>query len=157
MLIILPRRRAAIERAAICESKKHELRLVSSTRSQLAASALSTPPGIAIPALLTRISTGPSARDLGYRGRQRRALGHIERARDRTHAPRAQLLEHGAVLALVAGEDRDRGAGRSKAQRDSAPDPAVAAGDHRHAAAQVEHLRRRHRDFPLSGSRSRRL
>ena len=41
MLIILPRLRCIIERAAICDRKKHELRLVSITRSHDSASCLS--------------------------------------------------------------------------------------------------------------------
>src|SRR5712692_1500799 len=49
MLIILPDFRAAIGRAASCDRKKHELRLVSSTRSQSSAASRSAPPGIAIP------------------------------------------------------------------------------------------------------------
>src|SRR5208282_4489253 len=60
--IILPCLRAAIDCAAICERKKHEFRFVSITRSQSPALKFNALPKIAIPALLTRIDTGPSLR-----------------------------------------------------------------------------------------------
>jgi hypothetical protein len=51
-----------------------------------------------------------------------------------------QLVQHGAILPLVARQYGDRGTRLSESKRDSAPDSTVAAGHHRDPPAQVEHF-----------------
>jgi hypothetical protein len=74
------------------------------------------------------------ARDLVHRGAQGRALRDVERRRDHRNVVLLDLLEHDAILFLVAREDRDRCARLRQPQRDAAADSAIATGDHRDLA-----------------------
>src|SRR5690606_5707399 len=64
--------------------------------------------------------------------------GDVDLDADRTGAERGELGHRGLVLARVAAGDDDAGAGTREPARHAQADPAVAAGDDRHAAGQIE-------------------
>src|SRR5208282_5774693 len=97
------------------------------------------------------------ALDFLLRGRQRSTLRHVERDRDCLHALLHELVDHGAIFLIVAREDRDRRARLGKAERDSASNPAIAAGDDCDLSTQIEHLRTRHCASPASAVGQRTL
>src|SRR5579862_8703608 len=112
-----------------CAQRNGPLRLVARMESQSASVTWSKSVGLLMPALLTRIEMGPSAR----------ASFAAAEALD--------LVHHGIRLgAFLAIGQRYVGAGLRQTQRDGASDAAAAAGDDRVSAREREAL---HHILPL--------
>ena len=102
-------------------------RLISISRIAVASSSSSWAPTVMIPALLTRMSTGPSRPStVVEEGGEAGSVGDVERQPER----RAPELGRGGLGGRhVDVADRDAGALAGQRQRDRLADPAAAAGD----------------------------
>ena len=128
-----PACRAKAARAKAWERKKTALRLTSMTSSQSASVKSTASARRMMPALLTRMSTGPSVGELAGGG-DRRVEGELER-------PRRQALggdqREGRVERRAAGGDH-LGPGAGHAEGDRLADAGVGAGDERDLAVEAE-------------------
>ena len=95
---------------------------------------------LVMPALFTRMSTGPSdGRHLVDERSHRRFVADIARPRPRASAGRAHRRFHLASRRFAGAErDADRRAPFGEQLRDAAADASRPAGDHRHPAGQAE-------------------
>ena len=102
---------------------------------------LAAPPRPLTPALAKQPSTRPSCLERrGERTLHRRLVAHVAFERDDLAAGLGELGFGGRVLVGVGAPDGDVGAGLRHGQRHAEADAAIAAGDERHLAGEIEGL-----------------
>ena len=129
LTIAPPASRAKAARAKAWERKKTALRLTSITASQSASVKSTASARRMMPALLTRMSRGPSV------GERRAAAAGVVEGERRAAAPsgpRPAMQAEGLVERRAAGGDH-LGAGAGQAEGDRLADAGVGAGDERGA------------------------
>ena len=134
-----PHLRARIAGSTACVHRNADFRLTAMVRSKSSSVRSSTPRTIAMPALLTRISIGPSARgDLPDHFGNGRGLRDIGRDRDGATAVRLMFrddsLRFPCPFAII---DRDRGAGLGQSQCDRRTNAARRPRHQRDMRAQI--------------------
>ena len=92
-----------------------------------------------MPALLTRMSIRPSSRfDALDHGGDGGLVGDVGGHGDRPDAALPELGDRRARLRFIASDDGDSGAGFRKPARHAEADAAIAAGDDRDLATEIE-------------------
>ena len=140
MLMIRPKRRFSMPFSAARDRRKAAVRLIARTVSQSASFMRMKRASRVTPALLTRMSIGPSA--LSTAGNKRLGRRGVREIARRHMGPNLELGgERFERLPPRAGE-RDRGALRVQGARDRLAKSARSAGDERSPSCQIEQRRR---------------
>ena len=120
---------------AACTQVKVPVRLTAMMRSQISGVMSSTASNDSMPALVTRISTGPElGADLRERGVDRRPVGDVDLDRQRRAARGRELVGGRLGGRAVAVEDGDAVAVGDEPSGDAEPDAGGATGDDRDPA-----------------------